>query len=253
MFSCEHNISVKIAENSAEVLAAQRLRYDVFVKELGSDGPYVDHSNKLERDQFDDYSDHLIAIDKQSGSVVGAYRLLRQCNAEQLGQFYSETEYDISLLKQSDHKLLELGRSCLHRDHRGGLVMRELWIGIAEFAFQHKDTLLFGVASFGGNNVNCFGHSLSYLHHNYLAKDELRPKARSPMAVSMNLIPKEKLNRKKALIQMPSLIKAYLRLGGTVGDGAYVDTAFNTIDICFILDTSQLNSKKKHIYTRASQ
>ena len=253
MFGREHRILVKIAESSAELFAAQRLRYDVFVKELGSDGPHVDHANQLERDQFDDYADQLIAIDQQSGNVVGTYRLLRQCNAERLGQFYSENEYDISLLKQSDHRLLELGRSCLHRDYRGGLVMRELWAGIAEFVMQHKATLLFGVASFWGSNINYFAHSLSYLYHNYLASHELRPKARSPMAASMNLIPKESLDTKKALVQMPSLIKAYVRLGGTVGDGVYLDTAFNTIDICLILDTTQLKLEKKYLYSKVSQ
>ena len=53
-----------------------------------------------------------------------------------------------------------------------------------------------------------------------------------------------------AIKAMPSLIKAYLRLGGYVGDGAYVDHAFNTTDVCLILDTQTLNEKQKNIYSK---
>lgn len=64
----------------------------------------------------------------------------------------------------------------------------------------------------------------------------------------MDLIGKADLDRKRAMTAVPSLIKAYLRLGGFVGDGAYVDRAFNTTDVCLILDTARMNERQRRIY-----
>jgi len=56
------------------------------------------------------------------------------------------------------------------------------------------------------------------------------------------------INRVAAMKKMPSLIKAYLRLGGVVGDGAFLDHAFNTTDVFLILDTAAMNDRQKAIY-----
>ena len=111
--------TVRIANTEADLRAAQALRYDVFVRELGGDGPLVDHENGLERDRFDSFFDHMIVEDTKNGKIVGVYRLLRDEQASAAGQFYSEDEYDLTPLKRSGRKLLELGRSCLHADYRG--------------------------------------------------------------------------------------------------------------------------------------
>ena len=124
--------TVKLAETDAELQAAQRLRYDVFVKELGGSGDLVDHSAGLERDRFDPYFDHLILTEKGRAEVVGVYRLLRGSQAQAAGGFYSEGEYDLTPLKNSGKQVLELGRSCIHKDYRGGLGVRALWDGLGE-------------------------------------------------------------------------------------------------------------------------
>ncbi|MFT5616579.1 MAG: putative hemolysin, partial [Granulosicoccus sp.] len=115
--------SVKIASNSAELRAAQALRYEVFVRELGGSGAMVDHDAGLEQDRFDPFYDHMLLSDDATGDVIGAYRLLRDDQAIATGQFYSEDEYDLGLLKSSGRRLLELGRSCLRCDYRGGTAM----------------------------------------------------------------------------------------------------------------------------------
>jgi putative hemolysin len=66
----------------------------------------------------------------------------------------------------------------------------------------------------------------------------------------MDLLPKDQLDRKAAMLAVPALIKAYLRLGGVVGQGAYIDRDFNTIDVCLIMDTEKLNAKQRSIYTK---
>lgn len=241
--------SVKIAETDAELRAAQALRYEVFVRELGGGGALVDHAEGLERDRFDPYFDHMLVTDTGSGQVVGVYRLLRDDQARAVGQFYSEDEYDLSVLKSSGRRLLELGRSCVHRDYRGGTAMYHLWTGLAAYVAEHGVEILFGVASFHGTDIGALAQPLSMLHHNHLAPPDLRVRAQPDHFQPMDLIAPEDLDRRRAMIEMPALIKAYLRLGGFVGDGAYIDRAFNTTDVCLVLDTARMNVRQKRIYS----
>ena len=101
--------------------AAQRLRYEVFVAELGGAGELVDHDARLERDRFDPFYDHMLLLDHERSDlgavpVVGVYRLMRGDRAAEAGGFYAAGEYDLSPLLDSGRPVLELGRSCLHAD-----------------------------------------------------------------------------------------------------------------------------------------
>lgn len=238
--------SVKIAGTEEELRAAQALRYEVFVRELGGGGAMVDHEAGLEQDRFDPFFDHMLVTDTSTDMVVGVYRLLRDDQAAKAGQFYSEDEYDLSVLKASGRRLLELGRSCLHPEYRGGMAMFHLWSGLAEYVEAHGIEVLFGVASFHGTDPRQLANPLAMLHHNHLAPPELRVRAKSFQP--MNLVPKADLDRKRAMLDTPALIKAYLRLGGFVGEGAYIDHAFNTTDVCLILDTARMNERQRKIY-----
>lgn len=247
-------LCVKIARSPADLRAAQRLRYQVFVDELGGDGPLVDHDAKLERDIYDDHAAQMILVDpsrdpEAGNHVVGVYRLLDGAQAQAVGGFYSESEYDLAPLKASGRSLLELGRSCLHPDFRGGTAMFHLWQGIAAYISEHSYEVLFGVASFHGTDVAALSAPLAHLHHAHLAPPDLRPRARAYQ--SMNLLPAGAIDRPKAMKATPALIKAYLRLGGVVGDGAFVDHAFNTVDVCLVLDTQRISAKHRDIYDRA--
>ncbi len=243
--------TVKIAETPDDLRAAQALRYDVFVRELGGGGALVDHEAGLERDRFDPFFDHLLLSDEETGRVVGVYRLMRDDQARTAGQFYSEDEYDLSVLKSGGRRLLELGRSCLHRDYRGGAAMYHLWSALADYIAQHRIEILFGVASFHGTDVDRLAQPLSALHHNHLAPPDLRVRARPDHFAAMDRLPHEDIDRRAAMLAMPALIKAYLRLGGVVGEGAWIDHAFNTTDICLVLDTARLNLRRSRIYTGA--
>ena len=242
----KQDFTVKLAETKEELRAAQALRYEVFVQELGGDGALVDHDAKLERDRFDPYFDHMLAIDNSNGQVVGVYRLLRGEQAEKIGQFYSDDEYDLMVLQNSGRRILELGRSCLHKDYRGGMAMYHLWNGLSQYVLSHKIEVLFGTASFHGTDIDALAAPLSLLHHNHLAPEDLRVRAKTFQ--TMDLVPAEDLDRRAAMLQIPALIKAYLRLGGFIGDGAFVDHAFNTTDVCLILDTARMNERQRKIY-----
>ncbi len=247
--------TLRLATDARDTTSAQRLRYRVFVQELGADGPLVDHAAGLERDAFDAIVDHLVLIDNRIDPasldhVVGAYRLLPSDRLGPDGRFYSEAEYDLTPLRRSGRKLLELGRSCVHPDHRGGTAMFHLWNGLADYVLDRGIEILFGVASFHGTDVPALAAPLSLLAHGHLAPPDMRVTARAPNRVEMRLIPESQLDRRAAMAAMPALIKAYLRLGGFVGDGAWVDHAFNTTDVCLVMDTGRMSAKHRQFYIR---
>ena len=242
----------KIADNTDELIAAQKLRYRIFVQELGGGGDMVDHDLGLERDRFDPYFDHILLFDdaRKSNPIIGVYRVMTCEKANQCGEFYSDKEYDLTVLRRSGKKLLELGRSCLDQDYRGGTALAYLWQALAKYALERKVEILFGVASFHGTIVSALAEPLSLLHHQYLAEEKIRPVAKKPFNQKMNILEPELINRKSAVLKMPALIKSYIRLGGKVGWDAYVDYKFNTTDVCLIMDISSMNNKRKSFLTK---
>ena len=247
------SLRVALAESEEDRRAAERLRYQVFVEELGGNGAQVDHDGRFERDRFDPFFDHLVLIDDTRDRtalehVVGVYRLLPGDRAAQTGQFYSEDEYDLSVLKTSKRKLLELGRSCVHPDFRRGLALPMLWDGLARYVRDHQFEILFGVASLRGTDIDALKEPLAHLYHRHLAPPELRPRALEAVYQDMALMPEAEIDRVAAMRQVPALIKAYLRVGGRVGDGAFVDHAFNTTDVCLVVDTARMSASAKARY-----
>lgn len=247
------SLTVRLAQDPADLRAVQALRYQVFVAEGGADGPGVDHVAKIESDPFDQHADHLMLIDDSLPSdqhVIGTYRVMTDSHAAAAGGFYSASEYDLSPLITSGQPLLELGRSCLHPAYRGGAALLYLWRGLADYVAARDCALLFGVASFPGTNPEAYAHSLSLLHTAHRAPANIRPKAQGAGATPLNRLPADQIDRRKALTALPSLIKSYLRLGGQLGDGAYIDTAFQTTDVCIVLRADQLPDRQRALLVR---
>ena len=245
---------IRLATDDTDLRAAQRLRYRVFIEELGGDGPMVDHQARLERDEFDPVVDHLVLIDRRRDPaeldhVVGVYRLLTGDRAAEFGRFYCDGEYDLSKLKASGRPLLELGRSCVLDEYRGGAGLFLMWNALSEYVLDRGVEILFGVASFHGTDAAPLAQPLSWLHHNNLAPEALRPVARAEGFQRMDLVGKDDLDRRAAMLGMPPLIKAYLRLGGTVGEGAFLDRPFNTTDVLLMMDTAAMSAKHRDFYT----
>jgi putative hemolysin len=240
----------RLAQSESEIRAAQRLRYEVFVAELGGGGDLVDHDARLERDRYDPQCEHLLLFDHaRGGEVVAVYRLMTGEAARAGAGFYCAAEYDLTPIESSGRRLLEIGRSCLHADYRGGAAMAHLWMALSAFVEERGTEIVFGVASFHGTDVQALAEPLSYLNHSHLAPEELRVRSRAFQ--SMDLMPPEKIDRKAAMVATPALMKAYLRLGGFVGDGAFVDHDFNTTDVFVMMDTRAMNDRQRGLYTKA--
>lgn len=259
MASDEGRYEVRLAANEEEVAAAQRLRYRVFVEECGASATPEDAALRRERDRYDPHFEHLILIDRDCASadpldrVVGAYRLMTGKRARDGIGFYSASEYDLAKLENYPREVVELGRSCVAADHRGGLGMDLLWKGVGDFVTANEVEILFGVASFHGADPAPFAQALSFLHHRHLAPEDLRVRARPEHGVPMDRIPLDQVDRKTAMRQIPGLIKAYLRLGGFVGEGAWVDHEFNTVDVLVVMDTTRMVNRYKDRYGKEAE
>lgn len=255
-------LEIRLAITPQEIDAAQALRYQVFYEEMKAKPS--DQARKLKRDfdRFDQFCDHLIILDNQSlenladqsplnpsPNVVATYRLMKREAAKKCGQFYSQDEYDISRLLAHPGEIMELGRSCVAKPYRAGPAMQLLWRGIVEYVRFYQVQIMFGCASLPGTHLQELATQLSYLHHFHLAPPDLRAVAVANRYVDMNMISKEKIDVRTTLVNLPPLIKGYLRLGGFIGDGAVVDEQFNTTDVNVVVKTALVTTKYMKHYT----
>lgn len=242
-----NNLEVRLAHSVSDLNAAQALRYQVFYREMGVRPTDASHSLKRDVDGFDQICDHLLVIDTDHSAdapcVIGTYRFLRGRVANRHSGFYSESEFNLDNLRQYPGEIMELGRSCINATYRRRGVMQLLWRGVAAYILKYDVQMMFGCASLQGTNLAGHRLVLSYLHKFHRGPRHLRPEAVLDKYISMELLKKKAIDRDLARSQLPPLLKGYLRLGGTIGDGAVIDRAFNTVDVCVMVETANVTDK----------
>lgn len=246
------NYSIKLAETKSELKQAQALRYSVFYKEKKAKPTFTKKIIKLDYDKIDKYADHLIVLDKKNtkNKIVGTYRLIRGDVAKLFGGYYSSSEFNLINITNNykDKHILELGRSCVHQDYRNGSIMNLLWKAIAEYVKLYDIKILLGCASFSGIEPTKYSDELSYLRQNFCLPEHL-----SVESFDKNIYPVYKLkennsNQLRIFAKLPPLLKGYLRIGGKVSHNFYVDHNFNTIDLCVVVNTSDIDEKYRKKY-----
>jgi len=239
-------LTVRLARDAADLDAVQRLRWRVFFEEMGADADPVNAAVRCDRDAYDALCDHLLVIDEArfdatgnaEDAVVGTYRLLREKVAQAHQGFYSASEYHIAPLMQAredGRELLELGRSCVLPEYRTSATISMLWRGIADYIKANSIGLMFGCASFPGTDPDVYGAALSYLYHHHLAPADQRPSVLPGKGVPMERMAPGTYDERRAMFQLPPLVKGYMRVGAKFGDGAFIDHAFNTVDVFVVM------------------
>jgi len=240
-------LAARLASSEADIVAAQRLRYDIFFRNMAAEGDRVREGRDI--DPFDGLCDHLLVEDhaRPGSPVVGTYRLLRQSVAEAHDGFYSAHEFELSKVlahaKREGVELLELGRSCVDAAYRDAGTIQLLWRGIADYLQQHRIGYMFGCGSFPGIEPAEHAEGLSLLAHDHLAPAELRARAIGGNAIPLAMLPIGGYDPRLALRRLPPLIKAYLRVGAELGEGAYIDRAFNTIDVFVTMPVARISAR----------
>ena len=231
-------ISVSWARHQDEVRAAQRLRYQVFAVEMGATLPVTLAGHDI--DLFDDYCEHLLVRDEASGEVIGTYRVLTPTQAKRAGSTYSDTEFDLTRLRSLRERMVELGRSCVHADHRSGGVILALWGALAEFMARNQLDTMIGCASIPmqtpGMNIGSSGQAAASIwrqvRQTHLAPIEYHVTPRLALPVDRL---DDSLN-----IEPPALIRGYLRLGAKVLGAPAWDPDFNSADLPMMMRIADL-------------
>ncbi|MBY0291839.1 MAG: GNAT family N-acetyltransferase [Alphaproteobacteria bacterium] len=246
------SLEVRLAQSEEEIKAAQYLRYEVFYEECGAQPDETMAHLKCDVARIDDFCDVLLVIDHAHNKIVGTYRFMLREAAQHYGGYYTATEFEISQLIAYPGQIMELGRSCVHKNYRTKPTMQLLWRGIGAYIRLNQVALCFGCASFIGTDISKYRQALSYLYHHHLAPPELRAHVIPAHFQDMNLIPLEKVDQKEAFRQLPPLIKGYLRLGGFVGDGVFIDNTFNSIDVCIVVKRETVTERYSQRYGPSS-
>lgn len=245
-------LEVRLAVTRREVRRAQRLRYAVFHEEMSAQPGMLGRLSRRDVDPFDAVCDHLLVIDRSvepdgtgEQRIVGTYRLLRQDVAERHGGFYSQGEFDVAPLLRAHpgKRFLELGRSCVLKPYRDKRTVELLWHGIWTYVRHHRMDVMFGCASLEGTDPARLAAPLGFLHAHALSPEPWRVRALPHRRVDIALLGGEATSPKLAMQSLPPLIKGYLRVGATIGDGAVVDACFGTTDVLVMLPVAAINPR----------
>jgi len=231
-------ISVSWARHLDEVRAAQRLRYEVFAGEMGARLSTSIEGHDV--DLFDDFCEHLLVRDDASERVIGTYRVLTPAQARRVGSTYSDTEFDLARLRHLRERMVELGRSCVHADHRQGGVILALWGALAGFMNRNGLATMIGCASIpmchngvtSGDAAASIWRQMSATH---LAPIQYHVQPRLPLPV-------HRLDDTLD-IEPPALIKGYLRLGAKVLGPPAWDPDFNAADLPMLMRIEDLPAR----------
>ena len=215
-----------------DIIRAQRLRYRIFSEEYGASlrAPFG-----LDRDRFDKHCLHLVVRDTHSGELVGYTRVLTAEAAARAGSYYSAGEFDLAMLARLSGRVAEIGRTCIHPEHRSGAVIGVLWSRLARFMVEDRIDHLIGCASVALGEGYDVGAIVSRIRERHLSAPMLRVTPRLPL---------QQLSASQgAAERMPALLKAYLRMGARVCGEPCWDPEFNCIDFFILLSLDDLPAR----------
>ena len=240
------NISVSWARHQDEVRAAQRLRYQVFAVEMGATLPITLPGHDI--DLFDDYCEHLLVRLEGSNEVIGTYRVLTPTQAMRAGSTYSDLEFDLTRLRSLRARMVELGRSCVHIDHRSGAVILALWGALAQFMARNQLDTMIGCASIpmqmaGTSSGRAAASIWRQVKQTHLASIDHQVTPRLALPVDRL---DDSLN-----IEPPALIRGYLRLGAKVLGAPAWDPDFNSADLPMMMRVADLPARYRKQFAAA--
>lgn len=252
------DLEVRLAASPAEVRAAQALRYEVFYQEMHARPDAAMRRAWRDADAYDEWCDHLVVVDRAAGAaaIVGTYRLIDARAAAAAGGFYSAGEYDLSALLAHRERggrtpnLLELGRSCVAPAYRTSGAIMLLWRGIAAYLEAAEIDHLFGCASFPGTDPDAIAEELALLHHRHRAR--IGVCARPELHVPMDRMAPDAIDERGTWRRLPPLVRGYLQAGASVGDGAYIDHQFATVDVFMIVATAAIRDRYRARFAPAA-
>jgi len=230
-----------LADSEALIKEAQALRYRIFAKEMGA--KLKTEAEELDYDEVDSYCDHLVVYDNVNKKIVGYTRLLNESQAKRLGRFYSQDEFNLDQILALPGRFLEIGRTCVDPDYRGGAVLTTLWSALVQYAMEGDFNYLLGCASI---TPGPSGFAVDAVYRNIDAKNI----APADIQVKPSIPVPDGLRCQRDESGIPPLLKAYLRFGALICGEPYWDEDFNCMDLFVLLPLDQLKDRYSKHYMR---
>jgi putative hemolysin len=225
--------AVRLAATADQIHAAQALRFQVFNVEL-NEGLAQSYSTGRDADAFDAVCDHLLVEHVPSGQIVGTYRLQTGANAGKNLGYYSAQEFVFEPFEPFRHEIIELGRACVHRQHRNLVVLGLLWRGIALYARERGGRYLLGCSSITSQEAPVGASAYTELcRKSHLVGTSWQTKPVPQFACPLDHLADEP-------VQIPKLLRAYLVVGAKICGPPALDREFRTIDFLTWVDLQEL-------------
>lgn len=238
---------LRLATDATDVRAVQRLRFTVFNVELGEGLPASVRAG-LDVDEFDMVCDHLLVRERETGEVVGTYRLQAGVVAASSGLgYYSEREFDFDPFEQTRGEIVELGRACVAAAHRNQSVLGLLWRGIARYAQERGGRYLVGCSSLTSQDPAVGLAAYEQLARKYLVRVEWR--TRPLEAWRCNARVEDVRACLRAGVKIPRLMTAYLAAGAVICGEPAIDREFKTIDFLTLMDLRTMPTRVLRKFT----
>lgn len=235
LLTCSDSVyATRLARDASDIRAAQALRFAVFNLEL-NEGLAESLATGFDADPFDEVCDHLLVEHVQTGEVVGTYRLQTGLTASENLGYYSEQEFDFRPFEPIRAQLLELGRACVHQQHRNLVVLGLLWKGIASYARDHGARYLCGCSSLTSQDPAVGASAYADLYRKHLVEPPWRTKPLPAFDCPINLLAAE-------APKIPKLLRAYLSIGAKICGPPALDRQFKTIDFLTLIDLHAMSA-----------
>ncbi|WP_048630640.1 GNAT family N-acetyltransferase [Mycolicibacterium aurum] len=242
--------SMLLCTDADSIEAAQRLRHDVFTSEPGftlTDDGRDGRSGGLDADRFDEYCDHLLVRDDDTGELVGCYRMLPPPGAIAAGGLYTATEFDIAALDALRPSLVEMGRAVVREDHRNGAVVLLMWGGILAYLDRSGYDYVTGCVSVPVTDPHGQHPAGSQLRgvRDFVLRRHAAPAEHTVHPYRPVVVGGRRLDdiEPPARVSVPALMRGYLRLGAQVcGEPAH-DPDFGVGDFPALLDKRRADTR----------
>ena len=227
----------RYASSQIDVLAAQSLRYQCF---------NLSNKDELDVDDFDALCQHVLIENLETEKLICCYRILKFDSGKNISSSYSSQFYDLKVIENFTEPMIEVGRFCIDPEVNDPSVVLTAWAALAQIVDHNQTEFLFGCSSFEGIEKEKYFDSFALLRDRYMAPDHWRPKIKAAQVFcySKDLI--YKVDKKKALLNMPPLLKTYLSMGAWVSDHAVVDLNMKTLHLFTGMEISKIPKSRKN-------
>ena len=226
----------RFALSKDDLLAAQELRYRCF---------NLSNDKGLDVDEFDSICRHVLVENLENGKLICCYRIMSFPDGKDITRSYSSRFYDLGSIENFPKPMIEVGRFCIDPVTTDHEVVLAAWAALTQLVDENGIEFLFGCSSFEGIDKEKYLHCFAFLREKHIAPEHWLPKVKAAQVLSYSEANCRKVNKKKALFNMPPLLKSYLSMGAWVSDHAVIDYNMKTLHLFTGLEVSKIPRRRK--------